>query len=89
MLAQRLLQMHYLGRGQTDSGSVCMEVSEDRFIKIASVIQRTGRSRAAIYRMVADGTFPKQERIGVRAVAWRLSAVLKWMDAPLDYRCDP
>lgn len=65
-----------------------MEASEDRFVRIGGVIKKTGRSRAAIYRMIADGTFPKQERIGARAVGWRLSAIVRWMEAPLDYRQD-
>lgn len=65
-----------------------MNVFEDRFVRISSVIERTGRSRAAIYRMIAEGTFPKQERIGVRAVGWRASAINKWMEAPLEYRQD-
>jgi prophage regulatory protein len=65
-----------------------MELTDDRFLRIGGVIERTGRSRAAIYRMIAEGTFPKQERIGLRAVGWRLSAVLRWMDAPLDYRME-
>ena len=63
-----------------------MDASEDRFIRMSSVIEKTGRSRAGIYRMIASGTFPKQERIGTRAVGWRLSAVVEWMEAPLDYR---
>ena len=62
-----------------------MEFPEDKFIRIAGVIERTGRSRAAIYRMIAEGSCPKQQRIGVRAVGWRLSDVRRWMDAPLAY----
>jgi prophage regulatory protein len=62
-----------------------MDRIEDRFLRIDRVVEKTGRSRASIYRMVADGSFPKQERIGVRAVGWRMSAVLEWMDAPNTY----
>lgn len=62
-----------------------MDVIDDKFIRIAGVIDRTGRSRAAIYRMIADGTFPRQERIGTRAVGWRLSAIIRWMEAPLEF----
>jgi len=63
-----------------------MDALDDRFIRIGGVVEKTGRSRAAIYRMIADGTFPRQQRIGVRAVGWRISAILRWMEAPLDYR---
>jgi prophage regulatory protein len=60
----------------------------DRFIRIDGVVEKTGRSRAAIYRMMAKGTFPRQVPIGDRAVGWRMSAVLKWMEAPMEYRQD-
>ena len=62
-----------------------MEEFDDRFLRISDVIKKTGRSRAAIYRMVADGSFPKQEKIGVRAVGWRLSAIVRWMEAPASF----
>lgn len=58
---------------------------DDRFLRIGDVMKRTGRSRAAIYRMVAEGTFPRQVSIGTRAVGWRLSSILKWMESPRDY----
>jgi prophage regulatory protein len=72
--------------GRPIEGSVCMDKSEDRFLSISSVVAKTGRSRASIYRMVAAGSFPKQERIGMRSVAWRMSEIIDWMDAPSDYR---
>jgi prophage regulatory protein len=65
-----------------------MDTPDDRFVRISGVIEKTGRSRAGIYRMIAAGTFPRQERIGDRAVGWRLSAIIRWMEAPSDYRQD-
>jgi prophage regulatory protein len=65
-----------------------MDKIEDRFLRIDRVVEKTGRSRASIYRMVADGSFPKQERIGLRAVGWRMSAVLEWMDSPSSFGRD-
>lgn len=58
----------------------------DRFIRMDDVVEKTGRSRAAIYRMMAKGKFPRQVLIGDRAVGWRMSAVVKWMEAPMEYR---
>ena len=41
------------------------------FLKIHEVINRTGKSRASIYQGIANGTFPKQIRLGgPRAVGW-------------------
>ncbi|WP_443971412.1 helix-turn-helix transcriptional regulator [Sphingobium sp. CR28] len=66
-----------------------MEDIDDRFLRIGEVTRKTGRSRAAIYRMIADGNFPKQEKIGVRAVGWRLSAIMSWMEAPKQFFAPP
>jgi prophage regulatory protein len=63
-----------------------MDKSEDRFIRISGVVEKAGRSRASIYRMVAAGSFPKQERIGIRSVGWRMSEIVDWMAAPSSYR---
>jgi len=62
-----------------------MNEHEDRFLRMGDVTRKTGRSRAAIYRMIAEGTFPPQIPIGDRAVGWRLSSVLEWMESPKDY----
>jgi prophage regulatory protein len=63
-------------------------IDEDRFLRLPAVVEKTGRARASIYRMTNEGSFPKQERIGARAVGWRLSAITRWMNAPGDYRDD-
>lgn len=63
-----------------------MNDTEDRFLRLDAVVEKTGRARASIYRMMNEGSFPKQEKIGSRAVGWRLSAVLQWMNAPAEYR---
>ena len=63
-----------------------MNEHEDRFLRMGDVTKKTGRSRAAIYRMIAEGTFPPQVPIGARAVGWRLSSVLEWMESPQDYQ---
>ena len=37
-------------------------------------------SRSSIYKMIADGTFPKPIKLGRRAVGWRAEDVEKWLD---------
>jgi len=66
-----------------------MSDTDDRYIRLPFVVEKTGHSRSTIYRLVAAGKFPKQVAIGRRSVGWRLSAVLKWMDDPTDYDDDP
>ena len=50
-----------------------------KLIKLQEVIAITCLTKATIYRMIADGTFPKQVSIGERAVAWVDSEVQDWI----------
>ena len=51
------------------------------FLRLPQVIQRTGISRSAIYKMVADGAFPVPVRIGARTVAWVESDIESWSES--------
>lgn len=53
---------------------------EDRYLKLQEVCRKTGKSKAAIYRDISDGTFPPPTRIGKRSIAWRLSIIEGWME---------
>ncbi len=57
----------------------------DRFLRLDTVLARTGLSRSTLYRKVDAGTFPKQVRIAQRCVGWRESAVTDWMRNPIFY----
>lgn len=37
-------------------------------------------SRVSIWRLERSGKFPARIKIGDRAVAWRLTAVLEWLE---------
>ena len=45
------------------------------------VERRTGLSRSTLYAMMAEGVFPKPVRLGKRAVGWRESDVLAWLES--------
>ncbi|TCM18693.1 AlpA family transcriptional regulator [Novosphingobium sp. PhB165] len=60
----------------------------DRFLRLDTVLKRTGLSRATLYRKVQSGTFPKQVRIAERCCGWRESAVTEWMRNPISYLVD-
>ncbi len=45
-------------------------VTFTKFLKLPEVISRTRKSRSAIYLGAKNGTFPKQVKIGPRAVGW-------------------
>ena len=51
----------------------------DRLIKLPEVIEITGLSSSTIYRYLKEGRFPKQIRVGSRAVAWWLSEILEYI----------
>lgn len=56
-----------------------MTESIDRFLRLNEVLHITGLSCATVYRRMKEGTFPKQIRIGPNSVAWRQSAIAKWI----------
>ncbi len=51
------------------------------FLRLPHVIQRTGMSRSAIYKMIAEGGFPEAVRIGTRAVAWIEADIESWSES--------
>ena len=51
-----------------------------RFIKRPEVTYYTSLSTSELYRRMAEGTFPKQIRLGPKSVAWDESEVLAWCE---------
>ncbi len=60
----------------------------DRILRLNTVLDRTGLSRATLYRKVQAGTFPRQIRIATRCTGWRESAVNDWMRNPMFWSVD-
>ena len=55
-------------------------MSNQRLIKLKTVLELCAISRATLYRQIAVGAFPRQVSLtGVRAVAWREEDVLEWI----------
>lgn len=65
-----------------------MNDTPDRILRLNAVLDRTGLSRATLYRKVQTGTFPKQVRIATRCTGWRESAINIWMRNPMFYRVE-
>jgi predicted DNA-binding transcriptional regulator AlpA len=55
--------------------------NDDGFWNIKTVSQKTGLSRASIYRYVARNLFPAGRRIGPGRIAWLGSEVISWMQS--------
>lgn len=58
----------------------------DRFLRLGTVVDRTGLSRSTIYRKIGEGTFPPQRRLGANLVAWSEAELARWMEDPMSYR---
>lgn len=58
-------------------------MSEERFLRIKEVVEKTTLSRATIYRKVTADQFPKPKRLSHRVSVWALSAIDKWMEEAL------
>lgn len=52
---------------------------EEVFLRIPSVIARTGISKAEIYRRMKLGRFPRGQRISHKVTVWKRSDVEDWM----------
>ncbi|KAA9007786.1 helix-turn-helix transcriptional regulator [Histidinibacterium aquaticum] len=53
----------------------------DRILRMYEVERLIGLHRTTIYRMIKKDAFPKQARIGFRAVGWRESQLSRWLEA--------
>ncbi|SDX69564.1 transcriptional regulator, AlpA family [Albimonas donghaensis] len=53
----------------------------DRILRRREVETLISLSRSTIYMMIADGSFPRPIRLGKRAVGWRESIVLAWLES--------
>ena len=51
----------------------------EQLLRITNVQARTGLSRASVWRLVRDATFPAPVRIGRRAVAWLDTEIDSWI----------
>ena len=49
-----------------------------QFIRLHQVKEITSLSKSSIYRLMADGDFPKQVALGARSVVWVKSQVEDW-----------
>lgn len=52
-----------------------------RLIRLTEILARTGLSRSTVYRLEADGKFPRRVKLGARSVAWHEAALLQWMES--------
>ncbi|MDC9581329.1 AlpA family transcriptional regulator [Xenorhabdus sp. PR6a] len=52
---------------------------KENLIRLPEVQRRTGYSKAWIYKLIGDGEFPKQVKIGPRSIAFIESEIDNWI----------
>lgn len=55
-----------------------------RFIRINELTNKVGLSRSQIYKLIAEGDFPKQDKVGDRISVWQESKVEEWMFSKIE-----
>ncbi|CAG9239354.1 Transcriptional regulator, AlpA family [Paraburkholderia tropica] len=56
------------------------QLQPTKIIRIATVIERTGLSKAFIYQMIRQGDFPASVRLAPRYAGWVESEVNDWLN---------
>ena len=54
-------------------------MSEERMLRLRSVVSMTGLSKSTLYRLIKQGRFPQPLRLTQRAVRWRREEVDEWL----------
>lgn len=57
----------------------------DRILRLPTVLSRTGLSRSTLYRIIAEGTFPRQIQISIHGAGWYESEINTWIADPVHY----
>ena len=65
-----------------------MSEAPERILRLNTVLDRTGLSRATLYRKINDGTFPKQIKLSSRCAGWRESSINAWLRNPIYFVAD-
>lgn len=55
-----------------------------KLIRMRAVMEMTGMAKASIYRLAADGTFPKPIKLSERSSAWVEADVAAWIQSRID-----
>ncbi|HAR45708.1 MAG TPA: AlpA family transcriptional regulator [Nitrospiraceae bacterium] len=59
---------------------------QKQLLRLPQVRKIVPYSRSEIYRLISLGQFPRQIRLGARAVAWDADEVQAWVQSRIDPR---
>lgn len=54
---------------------------DKRILRLPAVMERTGLSKATIYRLIHANEFPESIRLGSRAVGWPANRIDEWINS--------
>ncbi|ELS7774483.1 AlpA family transcriptional regulator [Escherichia coli] len=54
--------------------------NNNSLLRLSDVMRRTGYGRAWIYRLIAQGRFPKPVKVGSRSIAFVESEIDEWIN---------
>lgn len=57
-----------------------------KLIKLKDVTEMTTLSKATIYRLMKQGTFPGPIHLGSKSVAWKQSEIIEWIESKASAR---
>lgn len=60
----------------------------DRLVREAERRQITSLSRSQAWKLEKEGLFPPRIKLGRRSVVWKLSDLLKWVDAQSEQKVE-
>lgn len=55
-------------------------MSVDQILRMPDLRRLTGLSKTTIYRMIAEGEFPRPVQLRRQSVGWRASAIQRWSE---------
>lgn len=63
-----------------------MSTKPDVLVTLREIERRTGFGHSTIYKMIAEGSFPRQVKVGRQGVRWLEAEITAWIQARLDAR---
>ncbi len=54
-------------------------IDTDKVLRLPQVLEQVGLKKTALYKMIQDGEFPKQIKLGKHASGWKESEVQNWI----------
>jgi prophage regulatory protein len=61
------------------SYAMLQKIHESRILRINAVKGKVGLANSSIYLMIANGSFPKPIKLGIRSVGWLESEIDEWI----------